>query len=579
MRVAEYLFQRLREHGVEHTFGIPGDFALPLFAAQEASGIPCVVLTHEPSVGYAADVYGRLRGLGVAMVTYGAGALNMVNAIAMAYAEESPVLVITGAPELRTRRPDVLFHHRVKSYETQLRVYQEITEAAAILDDPRTAAWEIDRVLHVIRTHSRPGYLEVPRDMVNAELDPFGPVFVPPEPDRSGLEEALGEIVDRINRARSVVVFAGQEIERFGLMEQLTRLVERLNLPVATSLIGKTVIPENHPNFIGNYMGRISDPHVREMVEGADCILALGIQFSDMDTGGFSAHIVPSRVIQATSGWIRVSHHVYPGLSLIDLVEGLLARSDLRPRAPFALPAVDPVEAPPGPELTMDAIFAELNAFLQPHHLVVADVGDTLFGAGELRARWFVGAGYYASMGLAMPGAVAAQLAWPHCRPVVLVGDGAFQMNGVELSRAVDLGLDPIVVLVNNGTFATLRVLDRDRPYMRVRPWDYVALARALGADGERVSTREEFAAALRRAEAAGGARLIEAVIPADDASRLLRRMANEFAPRVRQAIGEPAAAGAAARTSRAATANSRRQVGGVTRGWRPASAGVSNAR
>jgi indolepyruvate decarboxylase len=538
MRVAEYLFQRLKERAVDVTFGIPGDFALPLYAAQEACGMRTVVMTHEPSVGYAADVYGRLKGLGVAVVTYGAGALNMVNAVAMAYAEESPVLVVSGAPEALARR-EVLFHHLVKSYETQHRVYQEVTEASAVLNDPRTAAYDIDRVLHAVTSRSRPGYLEMPRDIVNAQIDPHGPVFTPVEPDKSGLDEALEEIQERLNRSEKVVVYAGQEAERFGLMGKLLQLVEKLNVPVATSLIGKTVIPESHPNFIGNYMGRISDAQLREVVEGADCILAVGTFFSDMDTGGFSAQIDRSRVVQATSSCVRVSHHVYPDVTLADVVEGLLASPRLRrhERLPEVRP--DPRPAPAGPGLTMSGIFEELNSFLTPDHLVIADVGDTLFGAVELRAALFIGAGYYASMGLAVPGAIGAQLADPSHRPVVLVGDGAFKMNGVEIATAVELGLNPIVVLVNNGTFATLRMIERDHSYMKVRPWDYVALAGALGAAGERVTRRDEFAAAIRRAQASGQAYLVEAVTDELDASQALRRMAEEFGPRVRRSIDE----------------------------------------
>ena len=539
MKISDYLFQRLRDHRVEVTFGIPGDFALPLYAAQERCGMPTVVMTHEPSAGYAADVYARLRGLGVAIVTYGAGALNMVNPVAMAYAEESPVLVLSGAPESTIRRSDMWFHHRVKHWETQIRVYEEITEAAAVLKDGYTAAYEIDRVLHVIRSTSRPGYLEIARDLVNAELDPHGPTFQPPQRDPDGLQEALDEIAERLNRSQRPVLFVGQEVERFGLMARLLELVERLNLPVATSLIGKTVIPESHPNFIGNYMGRVSHAGVREVVEDADCILALGIRFTDMDTGGFSAQIEPQRVIQATASQVRISHHVYPGVTLADIVQGLLARDDLRRRDAVPQIAPEPRPTASGPGLTMDGIFEELNGFLQPNHIVVSDVGDPLFGAVSLRAGLFIGAGYYASMGLAVPGCIGAQLAEPARRPVVVVGDGAFKMDGVELSTAVDLGLNPIIIVINNGTFSTLRAMDRDRPYMKVRPWDYVGLARALGAEGERAETQEAFRAALRTAEGQSGVYLIDAVIPEDNLSSALRRMADEFGARLRKSIGD----------------------------------------
>ncbi|HSD50501.1 MAG TPA: thiamine pyrophosphate-binding protein, partial [Candidatus Methylomirabilis sp.] len=143
MRVGEYLFQRLKALGVRHSFGIPGDFVLPLYQALERTSIRPIVVTHEPAAGFAADAYARLKGLGVALVTYGAGALNLVNAIAQAYAERSPVLVVSGAPEIRDRRLETLVHHKVRSFESQLIVYQEITCATAALNDPRTALEEI----------------------------------------------------------------------------------------------------------------------------------------------------------------------------------------------------------------------------------------------------------------------------------------------------------------------------------------------------------------------------------------------------------------------------------------------------
>jgi indolepyruvate decarboxylase len=115
MRVGEYLFQRVKELGVRHTFGIPGDFVLPLYQLLERSAIQPIVVTHEPSAGFAADAYARLQGLGVALVIFGAGALNMVNAVAQAYAERSPVLVMSGAPEIRDRRLDALVHHKVRT--------------------------------------------------------------------------------------------------------------------------------------------------------------------------------------------------------------------------------------------------------------------------------------------------------------------------------------------------------------------------------------------------------------------------------------------------------------------------------
>jgi len=538
MHVADYLLGRLREAGVTHTFGIPGDYALPFYAAQARAGMKTVVMTHEPSVGYAADVYARLKGLGVAVVTYGVGALNMVNAVAMAYAEESPVLVVAGAPEVGWQQSNLLFHHRVKSHETQLRVYREVTVAQASVTNAAHAVEQIDEVLAAVRTYSRPGFIEIARDLV------FAPVLVParpsarPDPSRAEvLAEAVAEIAARLNAARRPVIFAGVEIVRFDLMDKLRELVERVNIPVATSIMGKAVLPERHPNFIGNFFGVMGPDAVRHTVEQSDCVLALGMLFSDVDTGFDPSMFPRGRLIQATAEGVTVSHHRFEGVMLAEVLEALLGVRTLRrhdwspPQTPSRVNAGPETE---GPAWGTDAVIEELNKFLTPGHIVVADTGDCLFASVGLRTDQFIGPGYYASMGLAVPGAVGAQLARPDLRPVVLVGDGAFKMDGVELGTAADLGLNPIVVLLNNGSFATLKVVDRERDYYRVRPWDYVGLARCLGGCGARVHDRDQFREALRQAQASRNFFLIDVVLPEGDASPTLRRMGKKYGGSIR---------------------------------------------
>src|SRR5262245_7932210 len=193
MNLTEYLFYRLRELGVGHTFGIPGDFVLPVYAMQERVGMPTIVCAHEPGVGFAADAYARYRGLGVALVTYGPGALNTLNPVACAYAEQSPVLVVSGGPEVALRRPELHLHHVIKTFESQLQIYREVTVDAAILDDPGSAPETIDRILGQVVRHNRPGYLEIPRDRVSAPVnDPVGPIDIEPcAAERDALAGAL----------------------------------------------------------------------------------------------------------------------------------------------------------------------------------------------------------------------------------------------------------------------------------------------------------------------------------------------------------------------------------------------------
>lgn len=536
MDVGGYLFDRVCREGVTHTFGIPGDFALPLYAAQERAGLRSVVMTHEPSAGYAADVYGRLRGMGVAIVTYGVGTLNMVNAVAMAYAEQSPLLVIAGAPEVGWQKADSLFHHRVKSPDTQLRVMREVTAAQASITDAGAAPRQIDETIDAIRRYSRPGFIEVARDLTFAPVSPPVPTANEAEAGHAeALAEAVGEIVARLNAARNPVIYAGVEVERFGQMADMRRLVEKLHLPVATSLMGKAVLPEDHPNFVGNYFGSIGPDAVREYIESADCVLALGILMSDLDVGFDPTRIGRKNLIQATSDGVSVSYHRYPGITLGELIGALLNSEALVRHAEWQTPRAEATAAPAAGWGT-GAVIAELNRFLTPQHIVIADTGDCLFASVELRASSFIAPGYYASMGLAVPGAIGAQMARPDLRPVVLLGDGAFKMDGVELGTARDLGLNPIVVLLNNRSFATLRAADRDRDYYRVRPWDYIALARALGGDGAVVNDAAGLRQALRTAEASHDFFVIEVTLPDGDASPTLLRLGKEYGGRIRQA-------------------------------------------
>ena len=174
--LATSLLQGLKDHGAREIFGIPGDFVLPFFKVIEESGIlPHYTLSHEPGVGFAADAAARYHcGLGVAVVTFGAGAFNLVNPIAGAYAERSPVVVIAGAPGARERASGFVVHHQARTIDTQLAVFREITCDQAVLTDAETAPEEIARVLRSARERSLPVYIELPRDLTGG-ADGAGP--------------------------------------------------------------------------------------------------------------------------------------------------------------------------------------------------------------------------------------------------------------------------------------------------------------------------------------------------------------------------------------------------------------------
>jgi TPP-dependent 2-oxoacid decarboxylase len=527
VEIAAYLFDRLYASGVRHTFGVPGDFVLPLYAAQARSRLATVVVTHEPSAGFAADAYARVRGLGVAIGTYGAGALNMVNAIAEAYAEHSPVLVISGAPEIRGRNPDALLHHRVKRFDSQLAIYREITAASAVLEDAVSAADEIERVLETMLRLKRPGYIEVPRDMVNTPLTPGG-WRRSSVPVRDGVDEgrreAFQEIAQRLAQSQCPAILAGVDIERFDLIESLRLVAERLALPVSTSIDGKAVFPEHHPQFVGTYMGEMGSPVARQVVEGADCLLILGGYLTDTATGLFTSQIDRRAVIHATAESVSVSHHTYPDVTLTQVIEFLRRLPPAKTRR-----ALQPLRArepePEADDLTTDSVLDELSRHGSKAVSFTVDSGDCLFACAHLNADVIINPGYYASMGFAVPAALGAGLADPKRVAVAVVGDGAFQMTGSEISTLVAQGVRAVIVLLNNSGFSSMAGLDRPRPYFKTAAWDYQAFARALGARATQVADRRSLRTAFGRALRADGVTLIEVRLRPDAVSQAVRRM------------------------------------------------------
>ena len=247
------VLDRLHRLGVRHIFGIPGDYVLSLYQLIEASPITHIATTREDCAGFAADAYARINGIGAACVTYCVGGLNTVNAIACAYAERSPVVLLTGSPGLSERTRTPYMHHMVRDFSTQREVFEHMTVAAITLDDPLTAEREMDRAFAALLRYRRPIYIEIPRDMVHTPLRGGGrPICIEDESsDTAALTEAISEVRAMLAAAQRPAILVGAEVGRFGLHDDLTRLVERLNIPIASTLLGKSVIREDHPLYVG----------------------------------------------------------------------------------------------------------------------------------------------------------------------------------------------------------------------------------------------------------------------------------------------------------------------------------------
>ncbi|WP_028584588.1 alpha-keto acid decarboxylase family protein [Desulfogranum mediterraneum] len=539
--VGEYLITKLHQCGIRHMFGIPGDYVLGFYDLVEKNPlIELINTSDEQGAGFAADAYARISGLGAVCVTYGVGGLKLANTTAQAYAEKSPVVIISGSPGMAERDRQRLLHHQITDFSTQARVFAEFTVASTVLDSPQTAQEEIDRVILAALEEKRPVYIELPRDLVFAPIHP-----VSSSEDRSlhsdpeALEEALEETARLINQARQPVILAGVELHRFGLQEEVVALARGRGIPVAATMLAKSVVPDSEEFYLGVFEG--GTEAVTHYVESSDCLLMLGTFLSDLNLGLFTTDIDPSRGIYATSERLSIRHHYYDTVLFADFLRGL-ARAPIEPRPLGPIPRPQPARPISDPcgesPITVAALFQQLNTFIRAETMVVADVGDALFGANDLfvhNAADFLSPAYYASLGFAVPGALGAQLANPYARPLVLVGDGAFQMTGVELSTIARYGLNPIVVVLNNQGYSTERPM-LDGAYNDVHPWAFSKLPLILGSgQGFLVHTQAELCQALAAAEKNEEFTIIEVLLDRDDRSPALNRLTAKLGARVKE--------------------------------------------
>lgn len=324
--IPEFLIRRLRQLQVDEGFGIVGDYALKLFDRLTHHGFPILVTADEQGAGFAADAYARLRGFGVCAITFSVGGFKVVNATAGAWAEHVPLLIISGSPGLTERKGDPLLHHKVKNFDTQLDVFKDITIAQAVLTNPLTITQEIDRVLGEMIAHQRPGYIEIPRDMVDVPvLDRTDdlPIELPKvHPKR--LELAVHEALKLLENVGDAVAIAGVMSVRRGLSQDLLDFVENFEVPLATTTLSKGVIPETHPLALGVYMGAVSSDLVIHKVENAKPLISFGVMYADLIMGGFTDQLNRDQVIECTDTQVSVGYHTYHDVPLWAFLPALI---------------------------------------------------------------------------------------------------------------------------------------------------------------------------------------------------------------------------------------------------------------
>ena len=528
MNLAESLLHALKQYGVEEIFGIPGDFALPLFKVIEESGIlPLYTFSHEPAVGFAADAAARFHCKpSVAAVTYGAGAFNMVNPVAAAYAEKSPVIVISGGPGESDRSTGLLVHHQAKQLSSQMQMFKEVTCDQVILDDPDSAPELIARVLRNCIIESRPVYIEVPRDKVFEPCAAVPVLDTHQEVDVDALSACVDEIIKQVACASSPVLMVGVEIRRYDLEEEVRELAQKLNVPVVTTFMGRGLLAGQDVALQGTYMGMAGDAGLTQLVENSDALILLGVLLSDTNFGISEKKIDLPRTILASDGQVSLGYHSYHDMPIRALVNALNQRLEsanpvdaLEVQYPHNLAIDDEAITPTDIARAVNDLFKENE--LMP---IAADMGDCLFTALDIEHTELVAPGYYATMGFGVPSGLGVQAATGR-RPIIMVGDGAFQMTGWELLNCRRYGWNPIVLLFNNSSWEMLRAFQPESKFNDLDHLNYSVIADSLGGAGQRARTRRELKDALDTAiKDKSQFRLIEIMLNRGELSQTLSR-------------------------------------------------------
>ncbi|MFI2241723.1 alpha-keto acid decarboxylase family protein [Streptomyces chrestomyceticus] len=561
--VVDHLLDRLNAVGVRHLFGLPGDYNLAVLDRVLAHpDVRWIGMAGELGAAYAADAYGRTRGFGALLTTFGVGELSAINGVAGAYAERVPLLHIAVGPARDTERAGSLVHHTMADgdFDRFARAHRHVVCADAVLR-PDNAVAEIDRVLTACLRESRPGYLRVPRDVALAPAPPGRP-FAAPElwsTDNAGLTAFRAAARERLAAAETVAVLADFLVDRFHARDELAGLLAAGAFPHAVLPSGKTVVDESAPRFLGCYGGAMSQAPVRAAIDDADLLIRAGVLLTDLTTGKFTHAFDPERGIDLGITTATVDGTAFPDVPLAaalavltDLVRGHPPAQPPQvgpePRKPPVLeqPATGPptesvkAAATSGPPLwptlrplTQRRLWQAVAAAVRPGHTVVAEDGTSLFGIVDHRfprgAR-FIGQLIWASIGYGLPALLGAQLADPSRRGLLLVGDGGAQLTVQELGTIGRHRLTPIIVLVNNDGYTIERATHGPRAaYNDIARWRWSRMPAALGVPRPLVLSARTPASldrALSRAMATTDRLvLIQAYTGRDDVPQTFRRL------------------------------------------------------
>lgn len=463
-------------------------------------GVKHIMPRNELNGTYAADGYSKMNGFGAMVVTFGVGSLSCTNAIAGAYADDTPIMVIAGtaAVEVLTTPTERRYHHVIENnFDTNIEMFKHITCASQRLVDLSTATFDVDQILRKAMQTKKPVYLEVPYDLQNAMVDaPTRPLDLMLEQSSAvNLNAALEASVALLEKSKTRSVLTGHLLQRENMIPQGMQLVDQLNAAVATTFSCKMGDFEAHPNSIGIYMGEVSEDYTKEMMDGADVAIALGVTFNEFDTGVFTTRLGQQQdVIWVRKDYVEINGERYDMVYLRDFVPALLGairhidagELTLQARRMFAFEQKDRFTATDN-ELTIDRLFIQFSNYLQAGDMLYGDTGGFINASqAEFPADIVMhGCGNWGSLGAGFGMFVGANFAneQHHRRSVSIQGEGAFTMSAQDLATLIEHKKDLALFILDNSGYGAERAIHpgKERSYNDIAVWKYEKLAEALG--------------------------------------------------------------------------------------------------
>ncbi|KAF0853681.1 thiamine pyrophosphate-binding protein [Pantoea dispersa] len=536
LNVGDYLLHRLHQAGIRHLFGVPGDYNLQfLDSVIDHPGITWVGCANELNAAYAADGYGRCNGAAALLTTFGVGELSAINGIAGSYAEYVPVIHIVGAPASHAQQQGDCVHHSLGDgdFGHFLRMAQEVSAASAVLSADNAVA-EIDRVIAGALQQHRPGYLLLAVDVAAATVTLPSASASPVPAENRDVAQAFAAAAERLLApAQRVALLADFLAARWQLQAPLAELRALRAIPAATLLMGKGVLDEQQPGFVGTYAASGSREIVRAAIEDTDVTLCVGVRFTDTLTAGFTQQLSAQRVIDLQPFHASVAGETFAPLTMAQALAALLPVYQ-RHCAHWATGVADmPDDAPPAAAaiISQQAFWQAMQRFLQPGDIILADQGTAAFGAAALRlphdAQLLVQP-LWGSIGYTLPATFGAQTAQPDRRVILIIGDGSAQLTIQELGSIQRDGLSPIIFLLNNEGYTVERAIHgAEQRYNDIAQWNWTALPQAMSlncaAQSWRISETAQLDAVMALLSQARCLSLIEVVMEKQDLPPLLR--------------------------------------------------------